>query len=76
MCASGSHGANLYASFEKFKNDEDVVFGMQYFSAFTNTDLAEHLRTKGITTVAIAGVSASNCVLAAATDAFFNEFEV
>lgn len=76
MCAPGSLGASLYPSFEKVRSDEDAVFEKQYFSAFSNTDVAEHLRKNGITTVIIAGVSANNFVLATATHAFFNEFEV
>lgn len=48
----------------------------QYYSAFTNTGLAEHPRDKGVTTVALGCFMASNYVRAAVVDAFFNEFEV
>ncbi|KAL9640120.1 MAG: hypothetical protein Q9204_000837 [Flavoplaca sp. TL-2023a] len=75
LCASGSDGAKLYPDLNELKKD-DKVFVKQYYSAFTNTGLAEHLRSNGIVNVVIAGVSATNCVLAAAADAFFNEFEV
>ncbi|KAL8871185.1 MAG: hypothetical protein Q9215_008234, partial [Flavoplaca cf. flavocitrina] len=76
LCASGSDGAKLYPDFKKLKKDDDKVFAKQYYSAFTNTGLAEYLRSNSIVNVVITGVSATNCVLAAAADAFFNEFEV
>ena len=60
----------------KLRDDDDKVFVKQYYSAFTNTGLSEHLRSNSLVNVVIAGVSATNCVLAAAADAFFNEFEV
>lgn len=76
MCAPGSYGAQLYPSFAELKHDDDAVFVEQYYSAFTNKGLAAYFRSKAIATVAIAGVSASNCILAAATDVFFNELDV
>ncbi|KAL8876191.1 MAG: hypothetical protein Q9192_008907, partial [Flavoplaca navasiana] len=76
LCASGSSGAQLYPDLERLRENGDEVFVKQYYSAFTNTGLAEYLMSNGIVNVVIAGVSATNCVLAAAADAFFNEFEV
>jgi nicotinamidase-related amidase/glutathione S-transferase len=76
FCVPGSYGSELYPEFEKLRHEGDAVISKQYYSAFTNTGLAEHLRDKGITTVALAGVTASNCVRATAVDAFLNEFEV
>ncbi|KAL9011664.1 MAG: hypothetical protein Q9180_009174 [Flavoplaca navasiana] len=68
LCASGSSGAQLYPDLEKLRENHDEVFVKQYYSAFTNTGLAEHLRSNGVVNAVVARVSATNCVLAAAAD--------
>jgi nicotinamidase-related amidase len=47
----------------------EAVFTKQYASAFFGTKLAEALRSLGIDTLLIAGVSTSGCVRATAVDA-------
>jgi maleamate amidohydrolase len=45
------------------------VFTKQQASAFFGTGLEDHLRTAGIDTLLIAGVSTSGCIRASALDA-------
>lgn len=47
----------------------EIVFTKQQASAFFGTGLADHLRTAGIDTLLIAGVSTSGCIRASALDA-------
>jgi nicotinamidase-related amidase len=47
----------------------EPVFTKQYASAFFGTRLAEELRSRGVDTLLIAGVSTSGCVRASAVDA-------
>ncbi|MFD7204284.1 isochorismatase family protein [Streptomyces sp. NPDC059893] len=48
---------------------DDVIVVKQYASAFFGTSLASTLRTSGVDTLVIAGVSTSGCVRAGAMDA-------
>lgn len=48
---------------------EDTVLVKQHASAFAGTSLAATLRTGGVDTVVVTGVSTSGCVRATATDA-------
>ncbi len=52
----------------------DFVVTKQYASAFFGTNLSATLRTLGVDTVIIAGVSTSGCVRATALDAMQNGF--
>ena len=49
--------------------DDDVVLTKQYASGFFGTELNDQLRSRGIDTAIICGVSTSGCVRATATDA-------
>ncbi|ESK88429.1 n-carbamoylsarcosine amidase [Moniliophthora roreri MCA 2997] len=54
--------------------EQDVVVVKQYASAFFGTSLASTLRTMGVDTLVICGVSTSGCVRATALDAMQNGF--
>ena len=75
------------ASFERGKHPElaafgegleplasEPVFSKQYASAFFGTKLAPALKSLGVDTLLIAGVSTSGCVRATAVDAVQNGF--
>jgi biuret amidohydrolase len=55
---------------------DEVVIKKHRYSAFFGTDLDIILRTKGITTVAVTGVTTENCCHATARDAMFNGYRV
>ena len=48
---------------------DDALLVKQHASAFVGTSLAATLRSRGVDTVVVAGVSTSGCVRATATDA-------
>ncbi|HEY2192702.1 MAG TPA: isochorismatase family protein [Actinomycetospora sp.] len=48
---------------------DDALLAKQHASAFAGTSLAASLRSRGVDTVVVAGVSTSGCVRATATDA-------
>lgn len=52
----------------------DIVVTKQYPSAFFGTGLADMLRSKGIDTLVITGLSTSGCVRASAVDALCHGF--
>jgi len=54
--------------------DTETVIIKQYASAFFGTSLASTLRSLGVDTVVIAGVSTSGCIRASATDALQHGF--
>lgn len=54
--------------------ESEVVIVKQYASAFFGTSLASMLRTLGVDTVLIAGVSTSGCIRATAVDAIQSGF--
>ncbi len=68
----GSRGAEVIDEITKGPND--IFLPKRRFSAFYKTDLDQTLRTEGIDTVAIAGISTSFCVLSTAFDALSNDF--
>ena len=49
--------------------DDELVISKQYPSAFFGTSLAETLKTKGIDTLIITGVTTSGCIRATCVDA-------
>ncbi len=53
---------------------EDIVLPKRRFSAFFKTDLDITLRTLGIDTIAVAGLTTEICVLATALDGLCNDF--
>jgi len=68
----GTRGAEVIDEITKGPND--IFLPKRRFSAFYKTDLDQTLRTKGIDTVAIAGISTTFCVLNTAFDALSNDF--
>jgi len=68
----GTRGAEVVD--EIIKGPDDIFLPKRRFSAFYKTDLDQTLRTKGIDTVAIAGITTSFCVLSTAFDALSNDF--
>lgn len=55
---------------------DEVVIKKHRYSAFFGTDLDIILRTKGIKTVVVTGVTTENCCHATARDAMFNGYKV
>lgn len=54
----------------------DLVVVKTRYSAFVNTTLESTLRSRGVTTVVVAGLTADVCVGSTARDAFQREFHV
>ncbi len=72
--APGSPGVQIYSLVAPEAN-EPVIDKHQY-SAFFETELDELLRTSGIDTVVITGVTTENCCHATARDALFRGYDV
>lgn len=68
----GTPGAQVLAEIEV--KDTDMVLPKRRFSAFFKTDLDQTLRTKGVDTVAVAGINTHFCVLTTALDALSHDF--
>lgn len=54
--------------------ENDIILDKRRFSAFFKTDLDQTLRTLGVDTVVIGGISTHFCVLATAFDALCHDF--
>ncbi len=54
--------------------DTDIVLPKRRFSAFFKTDLDQTLRTLGVDTVYVCGITSIFCVLATAFDSICNDF--
>jgi nicotinamidase-related amidase/glutathione S-transferase len=75
LCVPGTDGAKFTPEVESLiKEDQDVVVNKTYYSAFTNTNLADILRD--VKEVHICGLMTNVCVQATATDAFFHGYKV
>ncbi|MDA8277251.1 MAG: isochorismatase family protein [Actinomycetota bacterium] len=72
ILTEGSQYIELHQALEV--TNEDFVVTKQYASAFFGTSLSATLRTLGVDTLLIAGVSTSGCVRASALDAMQNGF--
>lgn len=70
--APGSENAAFYAGFEP--EPGDVVITKPRYSAFIGTPLETVLRTRGIRTVIVAGLTTDVCVSSTARDAFQRDF--
>jgi nicotinamidase/pyrazinamidase len=68
----GTPGADVLADLEP--QATDIVLPKRRFSGFFKTDLDQTLRTMGVDTVAVGGVSTNVCVIATALDAVANDF--
>ncbi len=68
----GTDGCRVFE--ELVVMEEDMVLEKRRFSAFFKTDLDQTLRTYGIDTVAVCGMTSSFCVLATAFDSVCHDF--
>jgi len=68
----GTEGAEVIPELEVKPND--IVLPKRRFSAFFRTDLDITLRTFGIDTIAVTGLTTEVCVLATAIDGVCNDF--
>ncbi|MBW2459309.1 MAG: cysteine hydrolase [Deltaproteobacteria bacterium] len=68
----GSPGAQPVA--ELTREPVDEVLPKRRFSAFFKTDLDQTLRTQGVDTVAVCGISTHFCVITTALDAVCHDF--
>lgn len=58
------------------RRDSDTVIDKHWASAFHKTDLDERLRTKGVDSLVVSGVTTSGCVRATAVDGLQHEYRV
>lgn len=68
----GTEGAEVINELER--EEGDLVVPKRRFSAFFKTDLDQTLRTWGVDTVAIGGITTNVCVLMTAIDALCHDF--
>jgi len=68
----GTEGAEVIDELEV--RPDDIVLPKRRFSAFFKTDLDMTLRTFGIDTIGVAGLTTEVCVLATAIDGLCNDF--
>ena len=71
-CLRGTTGAEPIDELDRAP--EDVVLPKRRFSAFFKTDLDQSLRTWGVDTVLVTGISTHVCVLTTALDAVSHDF--
>jgi nicotinamidase/pyrazinamidase len=78
-CVQGTHGAELHPAMNEIHVDELVDVGTgredEGYSGFEKSQLAELLRERGVTEVAVAGLATDYCVRASAIDACRQGFE-
>jgi ureidoacrylate peracid hydrolase len=72
-CVEGTWGADFY---QLRAEPGDVVVRKHRYSGFVGTDLDLVLRSRGIRTVAVAGVATDVCVEATVRDAFMRDYHV
>lgn len=72
VCSPGSWGAQLAPGLEVLAQDTVVV--KHRYSAFVNTDLELRLRSQGVRTLLITGVSTSVCVESTTRHAHFLDY--
>jgi len=73
-CIKGSYGAKLYDGLHI--NENHKVITKKFYSAFTDTELHNYLKTNNIKTICVTGVATHVCVLATVTDAYFLGYNV
>jgi ureidoacrylate peracid hydrolase len=73
-CLPGTWGAEFYKGISPLPSERVVV--KYRYSAFIHTELNTVLKSKGIQTVLITGVTTNVCVEAAARDAFAYDYRV
>lgn len=57
-------------------NDGDIIVRKRRVGAFSTTDLAEHLRSRGVHTLILAGISTSGVVLSTVRDAADRDYRL
>jgi ureidoacrylate peracid hydrolase len=72
VCSPGSWGAQLAPGLEVLA--QDTVVAKHRYSAFINTDLELRLRSQGVRTLLITGVSTSVCVESTTRHAHFLDY--
>jgi nicotinamidase/pyrazinamidase len=79
-CVQGTRGAELHASLDRSKVDVVVDAGyepgLEGYSGFEETDLAEVLRGRGVDEVTVVGLATDYCVRETALDALREGFRV
>jgi nicotinamidase-related amidase len=72
-CRAGTEGADWYGVAPA---PGELIVTKRRYSGFHGTDLADQLRTAGVTWVVVAGLTTECCVDSTARDAFQHEFPV
>ena len=73
LCAEGTPGADFIGP--RPLPGETVIDKSRY-SAFTGTGLAQHLRTRGLDTLVLAGLTTECCIDTSARDGFEQDFHI
>jgi ureidoacrylate peracid hydrolase len=74
VCRDGSWEGDFYGDIRP--RGGDIVVTKHRYNAFHNTDLDTILRTKGIRTIVVTGVSTNVCVESTARDGFMRDYYV
>ena len=79
-CVEGTPGAELHPGLDRAKVDVVIDKGRdrdsEGYSAFDGTDLAERLRSRGVTRLYVAGLATDYCVKHSVLDALREGFDV
>jgi ureidoacrylate peracid hydrolase len=73
LCVEGTHGADFVGPLPL---PGETVISKNRYSAFAHTGLAEQLRTRGVDTLVLAGLTTECCVASSAWDGFEQDFHV
>jgi nicotinamidase-related amidase len=73
-CIRGTKGAEVVDDLKP--RPTDIILPKRRFSAFFKTDLDQTLRTLGIDTIIVTGMTTEVCVLMTAMDGLSHDFEV
>jgi ureidoacrylate peracid hydrolase len=73
VCAEGTPGADFV---EPLPRDGELVVTKRRYSAFAGTELAQTLKTQGIDTLVLCGLTTECCIQSSAWDAFERDFHV
>jgi glutathione S-transferase/nicotinamidase-related amidase len=75
LCIPGTDGEKFTPEVDSLiKQDQDIIMNKTYYSAFTDTNLADIL--KDVKEIHICGLTTNVCIQATATDAFFHGYKV
>ena len=76
LCLENSWGAEWYGGIEPRQAPNESVITKHRFSAFCGTPLDLYLRSNGIRTLVVTGVTTSGCVESTVRDGFFLDYSV